>query len=74
MNPQEQAEVLTSAQELWNELFKLGTRLMQPWTLYQLFIILGIVVFCTLIARIMIPKCGKWKAKKVYTSISLIYF
>jgi small-conductance mechanosensitive channel len=56
----ETTEALTSAQELWNELFKLGTRLMQPWTMYQLFIILGTVVFCTLIARIVIPKCGKW--------------
>ena len=60
METDETAEVLTSAQELWNELFKLGTRMMQPWTLYQLLIILGIVVFCTLFARIMIPKCGKW--------------
>lgn len=54
------AEVLTSAQEFWEELAKLGTRLVQPWTLYQLVIILCIAFFCMLLARAIMPKCQQW--------------
>lgn len=60
MDPENTTEVLTSAQELWEELLKLGTRMMQPWTLYQLIIIAGIVILCTVLVRVLIPKCGKW--------------
>lgn len=54
------AEVITSAQELWGELSKLGDRLTQTWTLYQLVIILLIAAFCVLLARSTMPFCTKW--------------
>jgi small-conductance mechanosensitive channel len=60
MEKEETAEVAMSAQELWVELSKLGTRLMQPWTVYQLIIITGIAIFSILLARAIMPKCAKW--------------
>lgn len=54
------AEVIMSAQELWEDLLRLGTRLIQPWTLYQLIIILVLALFCGLLARAIMPKCTKW--------------
>ena len=53
-------EILMSAQELWGEVLKLGVRLMQPWTLYQLIIIFAIGAFCMLLARATMPFCTKW--------------
>jgi small-conductance mechanosensitive channel len=68
------AEVVMSAQELWEDLLRLGTRLMQPWTLYQLIIILVIAVFCGLLARAIMPKCTKWCEGKtgIFKHLSLV--
>ncbi|MBE9476900.1 MAG: hypothetical protein IME92_07100, partial [Proteobacteria bacterium] len=60
MDPQSNTEVLTSAQELWGELLKFGLRLMQPWTVYQLIIIVVLAILCTAITRAFLPKCTKW--------------
>ncbi len=75
MEPLGKTEVQTSAQDLLDEIYKLGIRLIQPWTLYQLIIILGLVVLCTLIARILTPKCGKWCEGKagIYKQFSTVF-
>ncbi len=75
MKPDETTNVLMSMQEIWEELLKVNVRLMQPWTLYQLFIILSMVVFCFLAVRIMVPKCGKWCEGKegIYKYLSNIF-
>lgn len=60
MENEEATEVVMSAQELWVEITKLGIRLMQPWTVYQIIIIIGIAIFSLLLARAIMPKCVKW--------------
>jgi len=72
MNPENNTEVLTSAQELWGELLKFGVRLMQPWTMYQIIIIIALAIFCTAMTRAFVPKCTKWCEGKegVYKHLS----
>jgi len=74
MNPENNTEVLTSAQELWGELLKFGIRLMQPWTVYQLIIIIVLAIFCTTLTRAFLPKCTKWCEGKegIYKHLSTI--
>ncbi len=74
MNPEKNTEVLTSAQELWGELLKFGVRLMQPWTMYQLIIIIALAIFCTALTRAFVPKCTKWCEGKegIYKHLSTI--
>ncbi|MFK5996583.1 MAG: mechanosensitive ion channel [Rhodobacterales bacterium] len=75
MDPLGKTEVQTSVQDLLAEIYKLGIRLIQPWTLYQLIIILGLIVLCTLISRILTPKCGKWCEGKtgIYKQFSILF-
>ncbi len=74
MDPRNNTEVLTSAQELWGELLKFGVRLMQPWTMYQITIIIVLAIFCTAMTRALLPKCTKWcEGKKgIYKHLSTI--
>jgi len=60
MDPLGKTEALTSAQEFLQELLKLGVRFTSTWALYQLIIIVGIAVFCTVLARVVMPHCSKW--------------
>jgi small-conductance mechanosensitive channel len=75
MDPLGKTEAATSALELLDEVQKLGTRLTQTWTLYQLIIILALAALCALIARVLVPKCGKWCEGRegVFKQISVIF-
>jgi small-conductance mechanosensitive channel len=47
---------------------------MQPWTVYQLLIIIVLAILCTAITRAFLPKCTKWcEGKKgIYKHLSTI--
>ncbi len=74
MNPHDNTEVLTSAQELWGELLKYGARLENTWTIYQLIIIIVLTILCTAMTRAFLPECTKWCESKegIYKHISAI--
>jgi len=74
MDPLGKTEALTSAQELLQELLKLGVRFTSTWALYQLIIIVGIAVFCTVLARVVMPHCSKWCEGKegVFKHLSVV--
>lgn len=57
-------EVVTSTQELWGEVLKLGERLSQKWALYQLIIIVFVAVVSVILARKILPYCIKLGQEK----------
>lgn len=60
METENQTEVLSSVQEFWDEISKLGIRLTQTWTLYQIAIIIGLALLAIIIARILRPRIAQW--------------